>query len=301
MISSTSTVNSVEFGQIKHCDIYQTIIIIYFIIYLPWRENKDLLAVLVLNNEGKVGTIDVYAKPLFSHNNMGFSESLEHISQVAISVAANQNASADIKQKLFDTVDKAFGEQLARTPDDARYRLFYGNFFSRFGWYGKALEQLMIAEKLSPQKQQIYFEIVNNSLLDGKTAQALEAAKTAYELAPTYEEARFIYGITLLASGDILAAEILKDVPESKIIFDDRYLTILLTLRKYQEIIDVAKRRIELDPSNSQHMVTLTAAYLQAGMRPEAVQTLEKLIEMKPDFKEQGEYYINEIKAGRNP
>ena len=139
------------------------------------------------------------------------------------------------------------------------------------------------AQKLSPQKQQIYFELVSNFLLDGKAAEALQAAEIAYKLEPSYEEARFIYGLTLLASGNkSLSDEILKEIPESKIIFDDRYINILLAFKKFSEIIEVAQKRIELDPTNLQHYITLTAAYLQAGRRVEAVQTLQEIIKLDP-------------------
>ncbi|MEK7669376.1 MAG: O-antigen ligase family protein [Patescibacteria group bacterium] len=275
--------------------------ILYFIIYLPWQQNKNLLAVLSLNNEGKIGTIEEYTKPLSGYG-MGFSEALEHISQTAINVATNQNASPELKQKLFDTVDNAFKKHIARVPNDARYHIFYGTFLSRFGWYGRAVEQLKEAQKLSPKKQQIYFELTSNFLMDGKVTEAVQAAKTAYELEPSYEEAKFVYSLTLLASGNkSLANELMQGIPESKIIFDDRYIAILIAINQYQEVINIAQRRIQLDPTNLQHRITLTAAYLQAGRRQEAIQTLEEIIRLNPDFKEKGEYYINEIKAGRNP
>ena len=106
----------------------------------------------------------------------------------------------------------------------------------------------------------------------------------------------------MLASGDaVTGSQILGEIPESKLVFDDRYLTILLSLSQYQEIINIVNKRIGLDPSNLQHRITLTAAYLQANRRTEAIQTLEEIIILDPTFKEQGEFYINEIKAGRNP
>lgn len=277
-----------------------TVFVIYFVIYAPWKQNKNLLEVLKLNNEGKVETIETYAKPL--SGGMGFSESLEHLSQTAISFSANPNVSVELKQQLFDTVDKSFLKFIKRVPEDTRYRLFYGIFLSRFGWYGRAVEQLEEAKKYSPNKQQVYFELVNNLLLDNRPAEALEAAKTAYELEPSYEEAKFVYGLTAIAAGNqTLSQEILGGISQSKIILDDRYLNILLGLKQYEKIIEVVKKRIEIDPANLQHRITLTAAYLEAGRREEAVQTLEEIIRLKPDFKEQGEYYINEIKAGRNP
>jgi len=278
-----------------------TIGILYFVIYLPWQQNRQLLNVLKLNNEGKAGTLEEYTKPLSGYG-MGFSESLEHISQAVINVSANPSAPTELKQKLFDAVDKAYGKQLGVAPNDARYRLFYGVFLSRFGWYGKAIEQLVIAQKLSPKKQQMYSELISNYLLDNKIAEALQAAKTSYELEPSNDEARLIYGYTLMAAGNnSLANEILKEVPASKIIFDDRYISVLLALKDYSQIIEVAKKRIELQSDVLQHRITLGAAYLQAGRRQEAIQVLEEIIKLDPSFKEKGEYYINEIKAGRNP
>ena len=168
--------------------------------------------------------------------------------------------------------------------------------------YEKAIEQVKEAQKLSPNKQQMFFELTSNYLLNGKTNEALGSAKIAYELDTSFEEAKFIYGLTLLASGDtVTGSQILGEIPESKLVFDDRYLTILLSLSQYQEIINIVNKRIELDPSNLQHRITLTAVYLQANRRTEAIQTLEEIIILDPTFKEQGEYYINEIKAGRNP
>ncbi|MFA6270192.1 MAG: O-antigen ligase family protein [Candidatus Paceibacterota bacterium] len=278
-----------------------TVVVLYFVIYAPWQQNKDLLEVLQLNNQSKIGALEVYNKPLSGYG-MGFSESLEHISQTAINIAANTSVPVEFKQNLFNNIDKAFGKQLSVAPNDTRYRLFYGLFLSRFGLYSKAIEQLQTAQKLSPKKQQIYFELVNNFLADGKIAQAVQSAKTAFELEPSYEEARIVYGLTLLASGDkTLSDEILKSVPESKIIFDDRYLSVLLSLKRFSEIIDVAQKRFVLDPTNLQHKITLTAAYLQAGRRLEAVQTLQEIIRLDPTFKEKGDFYIKEIEAGRNP
>lgn len=274
---------------------------IYFIIYVPWQQNKDLLQVLKLRNEGKAGTIEDYSKPL-STDSVGFSESLEHISQAALALTADPNASQELKQELFELVDASFKKQLDRSPGDARYRIFYGMFLSRFGSYEGSLDQFNMARELSPKKQGIYFELVNTFLSQGKVSEAVEAAKTAYELEPSYDEARFVYSLTLLTSGnESLSREILSGIPESKTVFDDRYLSVLLSLKQYEKIIEVAKKRVELDPDNLQHRITLTAAYLQAGRRQEAVATLEEMIRIEPNFKEQGEFYINEIKAGRNP
>ena len=75
-----------------------------------------------------------------------------------------------------------------------------------------------------------------------------------------------------------------------------------MAFKKFSEIIEVAQKRIELDPTNLQHYITLTAAYLQAGRRVEAVQTLQEIIKLGSDhLKTKWNIYIKEIQAGRNP
>lgn len=278
-----------------------TIAVLYFVIYVPWKQNRDLYYVLSLNNQGKAGGLVDYEKPLL-HYTMGFPESLEHVSQAAMNLLSNQNASTELKQQLFDFLNGAFTKHLSKVPSDTRYRLFYALFLSKFGLHDQALEQLEKAKELSPNKQSIYFEMINNKLAQNKIPEALEIAKQALDLEPSYGEAKMTYGLLLAVSGDLNAAEkVFSSVEESKIIFDDRYLSVLLDYKQYQKIIDVAKRRVELRPNDQQSRITLAAAYLQANRRTEAVAVLEEIIKLNPAFKEQGEYYINEIKAGRNP
>src|SRR3989344_2426206 len=276
------------------------VFVMYFGNFLPWRQNKDLLGVLKLASGGTVGAASDYAKPLLGYV-MGFAESLEHVSQAVINLGANPNVDQKLKQKLFDTIDKAFVKHIERVPDDARYRLFYGIFLSRFGWYGRAIPELEEAKKLSPNKQSVYFELISNQILDGKTKEALENAKHVYELEPNFTEAKIIYALTALAAGDsVTSGKLLGEIDQKILVFDDRYITVLLTLQRFDDIIGVVKERIRLDPSNLQHRITLTAAYLQAGRRALAVATLQEIIRLDPSFKEKGEYYIKEIEAGRN-
>jgi O-antigen ligase/protein involved in temperature-dependent protein secretion len=277
------------------------VLVLYFANFVPWRENRNLLNVLFLNNQGQIGNVTDYTKPLNS-SALAFPESLEHISQTSFSLLTNQQVPAEFKKQIFDALDQAFIKQLKRAPNDARYRLFYGIFLSRFGWYGRAVEQLKIGRELSPKKQTLAFELISNLILDGKNTEAVTVAKEVYEESPSFEEAKFIYGLTLLSAGNqVESQKIFADIPKSKLIFDDRYLSVLFSLKRFSEVIELVKQRVELDPTNLQHRITLTAAYLQANRRAEAVQTLQELIRIEPSFKEKGEYYIKEIQAGRNP
>ncbi len=274
---------------------------LYAVVYVPLKQNKDLIKVLMANSQGQVLDIATYNKVVENHA-MGFSESLEHVSTNVLTNLANSNASNELKQELFNSLDKGFQKQLERSPSDARYRLFYGSFLSKFGLYDRSIEELNKAVELSPTKQSIYFERINSSLAKGDSKGALADAKLAYELEPNYEEAKFIYALTALSVGDVATYNsIISTLSAEKIIFDDRFISILASKGEYAKIIEIAKTRIQRDPNKLEYRITLAAAYLQSGRRNEAISVIEEMIKLDPSFKEKGDYYINEIKAGRNP
>ncbi len=280
--------------------LFLLVISLFYFIYLPWKNNKDLLAVLRFNAMGEVGTLDDYSKP-FQKYRMGFPESLEHVSQTAVALAQSPNVPNELKVDIFDMVDRAFNKHIEKVPNDARYRLFYGTFLSRFGWYGRALEQYDFAQKLSPRKQTIYFERINTLVMEGKNNEALALAKEAHLLEPNYLEARVVYAFISSIVGERQTAEsLLEGVDPESLINDDRYLSLLINLERFNDAVSVAEKRIA-NNSSTQNRITLAAVYLQSNMRNKAIEVLEEIIEIDPTFKEQGEYYIKEIREGRNP
>jgi len=82
---------------------------------------------------------------------------------------------------------------------------------------------------------------------------------------------------------------------------DERFLKAYASKNNFTKVVSILNLFIEKEPNNIQHRLRLAAAYLQANQRQLAIAEIEKSIEINPSFKEQGEYYVNEIKAGRNP
>lgn len=277
------------------------ILSLYYVIYKPLNQNKNLIASLIASTQGKIDSVEVYKKPVQDYG-LGFSESLEHTSTSVINNLANTSISNEFKQELLGTLDESFKKQLERSPNDARYRLFYASFLAKFGLYDRALEQINISKELSPNKQGIAFERVNILLAKGDASAAIEEARRAYELEPKYDEAKFVYALTALSVGNVeLYNSLIQTIPADKIIFDDRFISILASKNQYDKVIEIVKTRIQRDPNKIEYRLTLAAAFLQAGNRNEAVRVIEEVIKLDPSFKERGEYYINEIKAGRNP
>jgi tetratricopeptide (TPR) repeat protein len=98
-----------------------------------------------------------------------------------------------------------------------------------------------------------------------------------------------------------LAQELFASLPREKVVLEDRYLSTLIQLGRHDEAVAVARERVSLNPLNTQYRITLVSVYLDAGRRGEAIGAIEEIIKIDPSFKEQGEYFISEIRAGRNP
>lgn len=71
--------------------------------------------------------------------------------------------------------------------------------------------------------------------------------------------------------------------------------------KELPKAIEILKASYALDMHNREAGRLLFAAYLQAGDRANAIATIQKMIEMEPDFKPEGEKYIADVKAGKNP
>lgn len=277
------------------------LISIYVFSYIPWNRNSSLLKILAAQSSGKVLSTSEYTKILNS-SGLGFPEIVEHMSQVVVGISSNTNVDTLTKQTLFSEMDKAFKRQIEDAPTDIRYLIFYSGFLSQFGMYDSSLEQLIKAKNISPNKQDIYFEIINTLFSLNRKQDALSYAEQSYNINPSNKKASLVYAYVLEQNGRSEdALNLINKIPEAELVFDDVYINILATKKDWNSVINIAKRRIELEPNVSRHNITLVAAYIQANRRDEAISVLESMIIKDPSFKQQGEYYISQIKAGNNP
>ncbi len=249
----------------------------------------------------------------------GLSENLAHFREAAKGLGLGTQ---EVREQLLlfgvqaraITQDQAilseaatFGEsemkkEIARVPNDARLRLFLGSFYRQTDQLDKAGPEVAAARTLSPRKQQILFEVGILESAKGNAREAILAFKEAYDLAPSYDDARIFYAATLLRTGNTALAEaLLTDRFGTATPDNDVILQAYLDIRDYRSAIEIAKARVAAEPSNIQRHIQLAAAYLQSGARAESIRVLQEAIKAVPSFKEQGEYYIQEIAAGRNP
>lgn len=241
-------------------------------------------------------------KKSISYGSFGSTEASEHLMSFAIKISQQPNLDENFKSEVFETASLEIKKQIKRFPNDIRYMVFLGSFYNQFGRYEEAIDILRKAVSLSPRKQALYFELGSAYLNSGQNEKAIEVLRTAFELYPSFGEARKIYAVSLVRAGKIEFAEkILKEKYGTYIIADLRLMNAYNSVGEFNKVALVWEKIVEKSPNSAQYRVSLGAAYLQIGERAKAIEQLKKAIEIEPNFKDLGEYYISEILAGRNP
>mgnify|MGYP001591101213 CR=1 FL=1 len=276
-----------------------TLFSFYFFNYKGYFASRTLIQAMMPYSDGMAKNLEFFKKAL-AYGSFGDSEIREQLVQSSVRIATS-DASPETKQEFFDLTVEEMKKQLAKTPDDARYHLFTGSMLTAFKQYDQGLKGLQKASELSPNKQSIRFEIIGNLINSGKTTDALKLAKETFELETSSNPSRVIYAIAAIYTKDNkLAYDLLAPIQGTDFI-DDRVISAYAFAKQYGKIIPIIQAKINSDPTNVQNHISLAAAYLGNNQREAAVAEIQKIIEINPQFKTQGEFYIKEIRAGRNP
>ena len=262
---------------------------------------RDLLQSLSGQERGIEQNVELFEQAL-SHESFGQQEIREQLIQVAIRANTLPGVELETKQRLFTMARDEMDKQIERQPTDARLLMFMGAFLRIFGQYDEALTYLERARELSPQKQQILSEVALVNLLKDDRAEAFEVAKETYELEPESNLSLMLYAGTAIYNGQRdLAKELLVSRFGTDIVADDFLVQAYFDAREFGKLVSIWEARVQDEPNNEQFNLSLGAAYLHNGQRSKAVQQIRKVIEINPSFKDQGEFFIREIEAGRNP
>jgi tetratricopeptide (TPR) repeat protein len=278
-------------------------LIVFFVVFYQVNvrgilQSRTLIRAISPNPAGPSAQF-AYFKKAIAYNSFGNSEAREQLVTFASNTARQQDVDQNLKTDIVKYAREEILKQVAQQPTDSRYRFFAGSFFNRIQDKQEAVEQLEKAVEYSPKKQMLLFELGSAYINNGQVPQALATFKKAYELDTNFNEARKIYAIGSIYAGDEKTASSLVSTEE--MLSDDRFVSAYASRGQYDKVIAMWKARVAADPKNANYHVSLAAAYLGNKQRTLAVSELRKAIELNPQFKAQGEYYIAEIQAGRNP
>lgn len=278
-----------------------TIFIVYYVNVPGILAAQDLIKALEFSSKGDLQSgFSAFQKAL-SRNSFGSGETREQLASFVQQIIPIPSLDNNFKQNVFSFAVSEIKKQINKSPNDIRYMVFLSVVYNKAGQYDEAIDILQRAIKLSPKKQQLYFELGVSYLNKKEYDQGLEVLKRAFELDQEFLEARKIYAVAAIFAGkDELAEELMKDYG-GIIVTDERFIMAFNERKMFDKVAAILEKFVEENPKNAQYRVSLAASYLQMGKRQGAIEQLQKAIELEPRFKQQGEYYINEIRAGRNP
>jgi teichuronic acid biosynthesis protein TuaE len=281
---------------------------LYFANLKPLLACRQLLTAL-----GETGTVrgtDVdfiigEFDKVFSYNTFGNNEAREQLGSYAERIVASPGIASQDKTKAITKAIKEMEKQVRESPDDARSWLFLTSLYTKSNQLDNALSAALKAKELSPQKQQTRFVIADIYLAAGQYDKAFEVLKEAYEMDRNYTEAAKNLAIASIVANKKDLGEKILGVPEKNWVAsfgnETQFINVYAKAGDFKRVKELWQGLILKQPNNAQLRLGLAATYLQLGDRQNAIKELETIIKLEPKFKEQGEYYISEIRAGRNP
>ncbi|MBL7045161.1 MAG: O-antigen ligase family protein [Parcubacteria group bacterium] len=272
---------------------------LYFFNIKGMATAKAIIAGISPQAEGVDANIASFEKAI-AYGVVGKQEVVEQMVTTALRVR-EQGADIETQTKFFELANKSMGDLIEEVPNDARLRIFYGAFLSQFNLYNEALPHLKKAVELSPNKQTIIFELGTAYLNLGDENKAFEIFEDAYELDTNFKNAEIIYRVGAIYADKEAQVDAILGPISDKDRTEGRIINAYTRAGRVNDVVRSWELSIEKNPNNPQFHVSLAAAYLQVGRRQEAVVQIQKAIDLNPEFKDQGEFFIKEIQAGRNP
>jgi O-antigen ligase/tetratricopeptide (TPR) repeat protein len=263
------------------------------VIVKPYLVSKDLITALSTQEAEEV--LSRYEKLIQTDTFGKFEVTTRFLSSIHGFARLNDPV---ITKRYLELANAAGQQSVDDTPESVRALEFYGSFLLQSGDYQKAVQMLERARALAPNRQNNLYALGFAYIRAGSLDKAVEVFKHAYDVAPQNEKARRYYGAMLILTGDSKKG---NELVEGYDPTDQFFLSVFNQAKQHKEIISILQAQIAAQPTNYQLQVSLAIANLNAGNRGVAITLIQNVMKAVPGFKEQGEFIIKEIRAGRNP
>ena len=271
--------------------------IIYVINIRPLFVNLNLLSALAAaGGQNAPLVFEKFSKAL-SYNTLGKEETKEQLIRFSLSAGAAPELSADFRDKILRKAIEAAETGVVENPLDPRAYLFLGTIYQKVGLLDQAIAIFNKALELSPNKQQIYFEVAEVYLQKGDYPKGAEILEKAFKLDTGFEVAGLNWAAVHIlnnrqAEADEILIKFFKTVDWPDLILVQVYSRI----KNYDRLAGIWKAFIKKAPDNLEYRKNLAGAYLLAENKTAAIRTIQEAIQLNPSFKAEGEAYIQQIK-----
>lgn len=278
-----------------------TLIALYVFNYNGIVQARTLIDAMQIQRQNPEAALEVYRRAI-DVGSYGTQEVRERLTQSAVQIGGNEDIPLGVRQQYFTMARDQMRAHIERDPNNARLHVFLGSLFNRYGFYEESVETLGRALELSPQKQSTMFELVTAHVNAERYDEALQVAREAFDAAPQFKKARLVYASAAIYAGENETAKtVLEEEYGTDLVPEERIIRAYAVTDQFDKIIEIRRAQIAEDPNNVALYIRLAAAYLEEGRAAEAIAALEDAMEVDPNFRQQGQQYIDDIRAGRLP
>jgi O-antigen ligase len=230
---------------------------------------------------------------------LGRQEAVEQMLRFASAVAADQNATPELRQEVFDATVEATEAFLIERPNDARVEIIYAGVLAQYGQMQEALEHLEVALANAPRKQLVLFQTGITLIQGGAVEAALPYLKQAFDLEPRYDRARIMYAAGLYYAGREAEADALLEERFGTALVDDQtLLQVHADTKRLERVVGIWELRVAANPEDAQTRIGLATAHFGSGNIEATIAELEIAAGLNPGLAPQIRTLISNIRDG---
>lgn len=291
-----------------------TILLIIFSILIYQTNIKPVLAnstafkatALFLRKNTYEKSLDYYQKAFDYQTFIKF-----HIRKRLASLVIRKSEQAELDGKLqkgFQLAIKELRKSIKEDSLNSQNYLYLGALYNRLARLGDKSylneTEWILAEaiKLSPNRQQILFELGELKLIQKDYTQALQIFQQAFNLNLDSEESLWHLGLAKIESGK--TEEGINNTKRALIEYSysklhSKLLALVNYLAReqgYEKIIALYELAVQYShPARGQTYASLAATYAAVGELEKAIENARKAAEIDPSFQEEAEMFIQSL------
>ena len=249
--------------------------------------------------EGYEKMLEHFNKAL-ERDSFAHQEITEQLAQQAINISRQTEISPELKQRYASTTEAQLQKLAADKPGDARIHVFIASYYRSTNQVERAIAEMELARKYSPNKQSIIYQQGSAEALRGQNETGAQFFREAFELEKSNLEAREFYAGALLNVGDTDTALTLMDTPEARkhLAQSDLVLGYVRTVGVSMFSLEFYRERVAQNPESVQDWASLAFVQLELGDKNQAISTLTEGGEVNPAFSKKSACIVENISAG---
>lgn len=241
---------------------------------------------------------------------------VNYIVQVSDRLIFSNNADQASAEKIASYLNYALGEvqkNIDKYPDDVRHYLDRGRLNIKLGLIDKAnnSEYFKLAEEaynkalaLSPGRQQVYYELINLYMVQGRIEEALVNTNKAIDLNPVVPESHWNKAVTLanMDRWSEAAQESDRAIELNLIGYRENkdYLLLMrqiyINVKNNNRLVDVYSALVDLDQLNVEWYEMLAQSYYELGQKDKAEETAERMLVLNPLYQDRVDELLEQFK-----